>query len=238
MGLTYSVTVALGNFSAFKLSLLIPYGITFAAFVIYYIAAIIKGFRDKHSGMPWQTNMWNMANDFCFVFLGFSFWWTPGLETNHWFTHIIWAGMVAWFAAEIILHVQAAKWDMDEIFPHTQKRSTRIIFYVLIQVIFIACYYWVWTSINDPLVQIMIGTTVSFCTLFMPYFMSVRNSTKGISVWSLWAVLIAQVAFFWFALPAMDPIMGTVYTYLFGACGVGTGIFSLWKFYAMKKEGR
>ena len=95
-----------------------------------------------------------------------------------------------------------------------------------------------WTSIDDPLVQIMIGTTVIFCTLFMPYFMSVCNSTQGISAWSLRAVLIAQVAFWFFALPAMDPVMGTVYTYLFGACGVGTGIFSLWRYYTWKKDGR
>ena len=120
MNLTYDITTVLANFDALNPVLLVSYGLTLACFVVYYIAAIIKGFKDKHCGMPWQTNMWNMSNDFLFVFLGFPYWWTEGLQTNHWFTHIIWVGMVAWFAAELICHWQTIKWDLGEIFPHAK----------------------------------------------------------------------------------------------------------------------
>ena len=235
VNLTYNITTVLANFDALNPVLLVSYGLTLACFVVYYIAAIVKGFKDKHCGMPWQTNMWNMSNDFLFVFLGFPYWWTEGLQTNHWFTHVIWVGMVAWFAAELICHWQAIRWDLGEIFPHAKKRSTAIACYVGAQVVFVACYYWIWSSIDDPLVQVMIATTVIFCTLFVPQFLSVRNSTRGVSAAALWAVLIAQVAWWFFAIPAMDPAWGTIYTYFFGACGVAVGIVSLWKYYQLKK---
>ena len=148
MNLTYDITTVLANFDALNPVLLVSYGLTLACFVVYYIAAIIKGFKDKHCGMPWQTNMWNMSNDFLFVFLGFPYWWTEGLQTNHWFTHIIWVGMVAWFAAELICHWQTIKWDLGEIFPHAKKRSNAIACYIGAQVVFVACYYWIWSSID------------------------------------------------------------------------------------------
>ena len=155
-----------------------------------------------------------------------------------WDRCIIWVGMVAWFAAELICHWQTIKWDLGEIFPHAKKRSNAIACYIGAQVVFVACYYWIWSSIDDPLVQVMIATTVIFCTLFVPQFLSVRNSTRGVSAAALWAVLIAQVAWWFFAIPAMDPAWGTIYTYFFGACGVAVGIASLYKYYQLRREGR
>ncbi len=236
MGMGYSIDVVLGNFDAFNPVLLAGYAITMACFVIYYIAAIIRGFKEKHCGMPWQTNMWNMSNDFLFVFLGFPYWWTPGLQTNHWFTHIIWVGMVAWFVAELITHWQAYKWDLGEIFPRAKSHSQAVLMYVGAQVVFIACYYWLWSAIDDPLVQIMIGTTVVFCTLFVPMLLKDRGSTAGISQWSLWSVLVAQVAWWFFAMPAMDPALGNVYTFFFGGCACVVGVISIVRYRHMKKE--
>lgn len=238
MGLGYDITTVLGNFDAHDPMLLASYALTLLCFVIYYIAAIIKGFREKHCGMPWQTNMWNMSNDFLFVFLGFPYWWTPGLQTNHWFTHIIWVGMVAWFVAELITHYQACKWDMREIFPNAKSRKQAIAMYAGAQVVFIACYYWLWSAIDDPLAQIMIATTVVFCTLFVPDMLKVRGGTKGISKWSLWSVLVAQVAWWFFAMPAMDPALGNVYTYFFGACAIVVGILSIVRYNNLAKQGK
>lgn len=235
MGLFYSTGIVLGNFNAFNPILLAAYGVTFLCFVIYYAAAIVRGFKDKHAGMPWQTNMWNMSNDFCFVFLGFSSWWTPGLETNHWFTHIIWIGMVFWFAAEIIVHYQACKWDLKEIFPNLDKRSNGIILYLLAQVVFVAAYYWMWSAIADPLVQIMIATTIAGCTVFVPEMLRDRGSVKGISEVSLWAVLVAQIAWWFFAMGALDPNLANIYTYFFGICVTGVGIASLVKYRSLKR---
>ena len=56
MNLTYNITTVLANFDALDPVLLVSYGLTLACFVVYYIAAIVKGFKDKHCGMPWQTN--------------------------------------------------------------------------------------------------------------------------------------------------------------------------------------
>lgn len=236
MDMGYTVETVLGHFNDFDPVLLASYAVTMLCFVIYYIAAIIRGFKEKHCGMPWQTNMWNMSNDFCFVFLGFALWWTPGLATNHWFTHIIWVGMVLWFIAELITHWQSIKWDLDEIFPRAKKRSTAIALYIGAQVVVVGLYYWLWVTINDPLVQIMIATTVVGCTLFMPILLSVRESTRGISAWSLWSVLIAQIAWWFFALPAMDANFSNFYTYFFGVCACACGIGSLIRYYQLKKE--
>ena len=236
MGMGYNVTTVLANFDAFRPVLLISYALTLAAFVVYYIAAIIKGFREKHCGMPWQCNMWNMSNDFLFVFPGFKYWWTPGLETNHWFTHIIWAGMVAWFIAELITHYQAMKWDMKEIFPNVQNKHTAWALYVGVQLVFIAYYHWLWSAIDDPLAQVMIATTVVNCTLFVPFLFKERKGTKGISAWALWSVLVAQIAWWFFAVPAMDPVMGNFWTYLFGVAATAVSIGCLVVFYRRKKE--
>lgn len=236
MDMGYTAETVLGHFSALEPVLLISYAVTMLCFVIYYIAAIIKGFKEKHCGMPWQTNMWNMSNDFCFVFLGFPFWFTPGLVTNHWFTHIIWVGMVLWFIAELICHWQAIKWDLKEVFPRAKKRSTAILLYIGAQIVVVGLYYWLWVTINDPLVQIMIATTVVGCTLFMPVLFSIRKSTRGISAWSLWSVMIAQIAWWFFALPSMDANFANFYTYFFGVCAVACGIGSLIRYYQMKRE--
>jgi uncharacterized membrane protein (UPF0136 family) len=236
MNLGYSTETVLGNFDAMHPVLLVSYALVLFCFVLYYIFAIIKGFKDKRSGMPWQTNMWNMSNDFCFVFLGFPYWWTPGLVTNHWFTHIIWVGMVAWFIAEIIVHFQAIKWDMDDMFPHAKSKRNAILLYIGTQIVVISFYYWLWATINDPLVQIMISTTVVGCTLFVPPMLKDRNSTKGISAVSLWVVLIAQIAWWFVAMPAMDATLGNIYTYFFGICATAVGIGSLVRYYAIKKQ--
>ncbi len=235
MGFYYSIDTVLANFNSFDPVLLISYALTLAMFVVYYIAAIIKGFRDKHCGMPWQVNMWNMSNDFLFVFLGYKYWWTPGLQTNHWFTHIIWFGMVAWFIAELITHYQAIKWDLNEIMPHVKDKRLATCGYVGLQIVFISAYYWLWSAIEDPLVQVMIATTVVGCTLFVPMFIKERGSTSGISVWSLWSVLIAQLAWWFVCMKALDPNFGNFYTYFFGCGAVAMGVVSLVMWYKMKK---
>jgi len=236
MGMGYDITTVLANFDAFNIKLLISYGITLAAFVVYYIAAIIRRFYEKHCGMPWQCNMWNMSNDFLFVFLGYKYWWTPGLETNHWFTHIIWAGMVAWFIAELITHYQAMKWDIHEIFPNVKDKRVGWALYVGVQLVFITYYYWLWSAITDPLAQVMIATTVVNCTLFVPFLFKERKGIAGISPWALWSVLIAQLAWWFFAVPAMDAAMSNIYTYMFGVTSTAVAIGCLVVYYRRKKE--
>lgn len=179
--------------------------------------------------------MWNMSNDFRFVFLGLPFWFTPGLVTNHWFTHVIRVGMVLWFIAELICHWQAIKWDLRSI-PTRKKRSTAILLYIGAQIVVVGLYYWLWVTINDPLVQIMIATTVVGCTLFMPVLFSIRKSTRGISTWRLWSVMIAQIAWWFFALPSMDANFANFYTYFFGVCAVACDTDSLIRYYQMKRE--
>lgn len=238
MGYGYDIMEVLARFDSLDPVLLASYAVTLACFVVYYVASLVKGFREKHCGMPWQVNMWNMSNDFLFVFVGFPLWWTPGLPTNHWTMHVIWVGMVLWFFAELATHVQSCKWDIHEIFPHVKKHSHGVIFYVLTQLVFISCYYWIWSAIDDPLVQIMIATTVIFCSLFLPLLLRDRNSTAGISLWSIWSVLVAQVAWWFVCLPAMSPDFSNPYTYFFGLCGVGTAVAALIKYRQLKAAGK
>lgn len=237
MGFGYDITTVLANFDSFNPLLLITYAITLGGFVVFYIAAIIKGFKEKHCGMPWQCNMWNMSNDFLFVFLGYKYWWTPGLQTNHWFTHIIWFGMVAWFIAELITHYQSMKWDIHEIFPNVKDKRVGWALYVGVQLVFIAYYYWLWSIIDDPLVQTMIATTVVNCTLFVPFLLKDRgNGISGISNVMLWSVLIANVAWWFLCMPAMDATLGNVYTYMFGVGATGVSIASLVVYYNRRKN--
>lgn len=236
MDMGYSAAEVISRFNSFDPVLIVSYAITLACFVIYYIAAIIKGLKDQKGGMPWQTNMWNISNDFCFVFLGFSLWWMPGLVTNHWFTHIIWVGMVLWFAAEFITHFQTMKWDLHEIFPHAKSKRNAVICYIAVQVGVVGLYYWLWYSINDSLVQIMIASTVVGCTLFVPELLAVRGSTKGISAWSLWSVLVAQIAWWLVCLPSMSSDFNNVFTYFFGICACGFGTMSLVRFYQLRSS--
>lgn len=238
MGLGYSTTLALSRIDAGLPLVMGGFGIAFACFAIWYIVVIIKGFKDKHVGMPWQANMWNFANDFCFVFVGFGNIWTPGLETNHWFMHLQWFGMAVWFIAEIIVHVQTIKWDIHEVFPHVQKKSTAIVLYCLAEICFVALYAWLLAVIDDPMIMIMIGTTI-FCSMcFYPMFLGERedtSGTKGINMFSIALVTVAQAAWWFFTTEGLDPTFGNGYSYLLGVCAVGIGIFSMVKFHNMKK---
>jgi hypothetical protein len=230
MGLSYSSNVYLHNLNIFSPVLLITWAIAGTTFMVYYIEAIRVGFKHKTSGLPWQTNMYNFANDIIFV-TGFTRWFSPHSATNHWIQQIWWAGMACWVFMELTVHYQAIKWDLPEIFPSIKKRSTAILVYWVAQICFIVTYAWLWSIIDDPFVIVMFTTTYLACVFFNLSFLANRKSRKGVSAGLVISLIVANVFYFFGAIPAMDPIMGNGFNWAMGAVCVGLSVAYaiLWK---------
>jgi len=224
MGITYNLETALNNVDNWNIRYWIGLGLIGVCFYCYYWFSIRQGRKDKASGMPWQTNMYNFANDFVYI-IGFSSWFSKSSPTHHWITMVLWVGLVIWWGMELIVHYQAIKYDlMTEIFPHAQSKRNAILMYIGVQICFIAGYWYLWTVMDDPLVWIMFGTTVTNCMIFNFTFLQKRGSTRGMHPIIPYALTVAMFATYIMWLPGADPVMGNFQTYFMGVCVIGLGV--------------
>ena len=88
MGYFYNLDVYLGRLNEPYYPVYIGWLIAMICFYWYYYKSLRQGFKDKCGGMPWQTNMWNFANDFVYV-VGFSRWFSKTSPTHHWVTEFL-----------------------------------------------------------------------------------------------------------------------------------------------------
>ncbi|MDO4544808.1 MAG: hypothetical protein Q4C25_01500 [Bacillota bacterium] len=224
MGLHYSLEVYLSRLDSWYLPVYIGWGIAMVCFYIYYWKGIRYGQKHKCSGMPWQTNMWNFANDFVYV-AGFSRWFGELSPTHHWFSEFLWFGLVAWFAMEFIVHYQAIKYDlMTEMFPHAKSRKNALFMYAGIQICFIAGYWFLWSVMEDGLCHIMFLTTFTGCVIFNFQMSAKRNSKRGMAPIVPWVLIVAQIAGYFIIMPSFDPVMSNFYVYFMGVAATGLAI--------------
>ncbi len=228
MGLHYDLYTALGNVDSWSPRYFIGLGLIFICFFSYYAFSVYQAKKDKAGGMPWQTNMYNFANDFVYV-AGFSTWFSKTSPTHHWITMFLWVGLLAWFILEGVVHYQTIKYDLQtEIFPNAKNRRNALLMYWGVQTVFVAGYWYLWSVMEDPLVWIMFGTTVTGCMIFNFTMLQKRGSRRGMHKSIPWFLTIAMVATYFFWLPGADPIMGNWHTYFLGAGVVGLGIFLIY----------
>jgi len=193
-------------------------------FFIYYIEAVRCGLRDKCAGIPWQTNMYNVAHDSIYL-LSFASWFTPGLATNQFLTHAMWFGIILWLAMEMVVHYQTLKWSRDEVFPMLKDRSKFVPVYLGCQVFIWLMMMWLRVTLYDPMFYILIATTYTACLLFNFHFLHRRGSRKGQSQALVWALALTPFAWWFMVVPAINPNMDNIWAYLFGAanCVVSVG---------------
>lgn len=224
MGLHYSLDVYLGRLNDWFLLVYIGWGIAMVCFYWFYWKSIRMGSKHHCSGMSWQCNMWNFANDFVYV-VGFSRWFDASSPTHHWFTMFLWFGLVAWFIMEFIAHYQTIKWDLQtEIFPHAKSRRNAILMYWGVQVCFIAAYWFLWSVMEDPLCHIMFLTTFTGCVIWNFQMSSKRGSRKGVHISVPVALIAAQAVGYFIIMPSFDPIMQNFYVYFAGVCATGLAV--------------
>ncbi len=224
MGLHYSLDVYMGRLDEWYLPVYIGWIIAMVCFYLFYWKSIRTGFKHHCSGMSWQCNMWNMANDFVYV-VGFSRWFDDSSSTHHWFTMFLWFGLVAWFIMEFISHYQTIKWDLQtEIFPHAKSRRNALSMYWGVQVCFVAAYWFLWSVMEDPLCHIMFLTTFTGCVIWNFQMTSKRQSRKGVHGSVPIALIIAQAVGYFVIMPSFDPVMSNFYVYFAGVCATGLAI--------------
>lgn len=218
----YDVATVLANFDALYPPLICGLLITMACFYWYYWKGVRQGFKDHCSGMPWQTNMYNFANDFVYVFAFWS-WFNPASETHHWSSIVLWVGLLIWFIFEFIVHYQTIKWDLQtEIFPNAKNRRNAIAMYWGVQACFVAGYAFIWSMLDDPLVHCMFITTYVGCVIFNFSMSAKRGSRRGMAPSVPWALLVAQFCGFFVVLPALSSTLLNPFTVFMGiaACGM------------------
>lgn len=224
MGYHYDLAVYMDRLNNWYIPVYAGWLIAMAAFYWFYYKCIRMGFKHKCSGMSWQCNMWNFANDFCYV-VGFKRWFSAASPTHHWFTEFLWFGLVAWFLMEFIAHYQTIKYDLTtEIFPHAKSKKNAILMYVGIQICFIAAYWFLWSVMEDQLCHIMFLTTFVGCVIFNFQMSSKRGSRKGMHGSVCIALIVAQIAGFFIIMPSFDPIMSNFYVYFAGVAATGLAI--------------
>lgn len=224
MGKHYSLVTALYNVDTWNVRYFIGLGLIFVCFFAYYALAVKQGKKDKAAGMPWQTNMYNFANDFVYV-AGFTSWFSKHSPTHHWITMFLWVGLLAWFILEGVVHYQTIKYDLQtEIFPHARSRRNALLMYWGVQIVFIAGYWYLWAVMDDPLVWIMFGTTVTGCMIFNFTWLQKRRSTRGMHPSTPYFLTVAMIATYFLWLPGADPVMGNWNTYFLGAAVTGLGV--------------
>lgn len=225
MGYFYDLDVYLGRLNEPYYPVYIGWIIAMICFYWYYYKSLRQGFKDKCGGMPWQTNMWNFANDFVYV-VGFSRWFSNTSPTHHWATEFLWFGLVAWFLMEFVAHYQSIKWDLQtEIFPHAKSRKNAILMYVGVQLCFIAAYGFLWSVMSDPLCHIMFLTTFTGCVIFNFQLMNKRQSNRGLH-WTIpVALTVAQIVGYFVILPACDPhVASDPWVYIGGVAATALAI--------------
>ncbi len=220
--MTYDIDYVFHLFDSLNPAAMIGFFGSFTAFMIYYVEALRVGAKHKTAAMPWQVNMWNMANDILFVAAAAK-WLSSDSPTHHWLTVLQWTGMAFWFFMELAVHLQAIRWDLPEILPHVTNRLHAIMLYVAIQITFIIGYGFLLNAIDDPLVIIMITTTYVTCCAFNLGFLRSRGSRRGVSQGLVWSLVAAEVTWFFVYLPQISPswasspwlyLLGTVCTVL------------------------
>lgn len=224
MGYHYSLDVYLQRLNDPYLLVYIGWIIAMVCFYWFYYKSLKTGFEHKTSGMSWQCNMWNFANDFVYV-VGFSRWFDPSSPTHHWFTMFLWFGLVAWFAMEFVAHYQCIKYDLQsEIFPHAKSRGAAIAMYWGVQVCFIAAYWFLWSVMEDPLCHIMFLTTFTGCVIWNFQMLSKRGSRRGVAQSVPVALIVAQVVGYFVIMPSFDPVMANFYVYFAGVAATGLAV--------------
>ncbi len=208
MGYFYDLNVYMDKLDNWSIPVYAGWIIAMICFYWYYYKSLRQGFKDKCGGMPWQTNMWNFANDFIYVIPGFARWWSPNSPTHHWVTIFLWFGLVVWFGMEFVAHYQSIKWDLQtEIFPHAKSRKQAILMYCGVQLGFIAAYAYLWSIMSDPLCHLMFLTTFTGCVIFNFQLMGKRRSNRGLH-WTIpVALTVAQIAGYFIILPSIDSTM-------------------------------
>lgn len=184
-------------------------------FYIYYFEGVRCGLRDKCAGIPWQTNMYNVAHDSIYV-LSYASWFGSGLDTNQFLSQAMWYGIIAWLAMEMVVHYQTLKWSRDEIFPMLKDRALFLPVYVGCQMFIWLMVMWLKVTLDDPLFYILIATTYTACLLFNFHFLYRRGSRKGQSQALVWALAITPVTWWFFVLPSVNDNFDNPWTYLFG----------------------
>ncbi len=231
MGFHYSLDVYLGRLDDWFLPVYIGWGIAMACFYWFYYKSIRMGFAHKCSGMSWQCNMWNFANDFVYV-VGFDRWFNTLSPTHHWFTMFLWVGLVIWFGMEFVAHYQCIKYDLrTEIFPHAKSFRNALLMYIGVQICFIACYWFLWSVLEDPLCHIMFLTTFTGCVVWNFQMSAKRGSCRGVHGSVAVVLIIAQAVGYFLIMPSFDPIMANFYVYFAGlaATGVAIAYFLYWR---------
>lgn len=184
-------------------------------FYIYYVEAVRCGLRDKCAGMPWQTNMYNTAHDSIYV-LSFANWFAAGSPTNHILAQIFWFGIVVWLCMEMVVHYQTLKWSRREMFPMVPPSVGIVPIYLGCQAFIWLMVMWLRVTLDDPFFYILIATTYTACLLFNFHFLYRRGSRKGQSQLMVWALACTPICYWFFCLPAINPKMDNIWTYLFG----------------------
>lgn len=224
MDLIYDLDVALANYDRLAPLLITGQLLAMTAFYLYYWLGIKQGFKDKTSGMPWQTNMYNFANDVVYV-AAFWSWFNPESPTNHWVTKVLWVGLALWFIMEIVIHYQSIKWDLQtEIFPNAKNRRNALLMYWAVQACFVAGYAFIWSVLDDPIVHVMFLTTYTGCVIFNFSMTAKRGSRRGMHPAVPWALVVAQFAGYFMVMPGLDPIMANPFTFAMGIAAVGLAI--------------
>lgn len=224
MNVHYEVAEVLDKFDAFYPPLIIGLIVTMAAFYLYYWKGIRQGFKDKCGGMPWQTNMYNFAND-CVYVCAFWSWFGPDSPTHHWSSMVLWVGLALWFVFEFVIHYQSIKWDLQtEIFPHAKSRKNAIAMYWGVQACFVAGYAFIWSMLDDPLVHCMFITTYFGCVIFNFGMSAKRGSRRGMAPSVPYALAIAQFFGFFVILPSLSASFANPITYFMGVVAVGLAI--------------
>lgn len=237
MGLHYSLDVYLGRLDDLYLPVYLGWAIAMVCFYLFYWKSIRTGFKHHCSGMSWQCNMWNFANDFVYV-TGFSRWFDATSPTHHWFSMFLWFGLVAWFAMEFISHYQAIRWDLQtEIFPHARSRRNALLMYWGVQVCFIGAYWFLWSVMEDPLCHIMFLTTFTGCVIWNFQMSAKRQSRRGVDASVPVALVVAQAVGYFVIMPSFDPIMANFYVYFAGACATALAVAYAWYWRSLPAYG-
>jgi hypothetical protein len=200
---------------------LIGLALASAGYYVQYIANVRTGFRDRKHATPVAANMWNFADDLTYVLM-FDRWFNDE-RYSHWFTHVMWFGLLAWVVMETITHYQTIKYSLADLFPGL-SRPLALGLYVGCQLSLLAVFAFLVATLDDPLWLVMFATTqFTSVAFYIPMLLSRRN-TRGISTVSASALVVAPPAFIFLFLPAVAPGFNRWPTYAFGIACTGIAV--------------
>jgi hypothetical protein len=196
---TYDVATVVANTAKHHTLISLLGVVGFAGGFLQCIGLIWMGFKHRTHGMPLICTTWFLAHDSTYL-LNHDYWYNQmdfALSQNAWYT------MGFYNILEFIIIYQTIRYSRHEVFPGLSLMQS-IAAFIGAQLLAYAVFWWLMSSIDDPLYYKLFASTALLSPLFNIPMMRARGSRKGFCLPALIGIAMIPVGT-WTWLYLSDP---------------------------------